>query len=375
MTAPAARVIGIDLGTTNTVGALGGEVLQASDGTTTLASVVAFPPNGATLIGALAKRRRAIDPRNTISSAKRLMGKGFRSYSASQFRTQYPHELVETTLGGCGFRTRAGVIGPSQVASYVIGKLLATHSIAPTSCDAVIAVPASFDQAGLQATVQSAEQAGLRNVTTLLEPLATARAYLRRTPERWSRVAVYDFGGGTFDLAIVDASTPEPRLIAHGGDAYLGGDDLDKAIADWVAQRTLERHGWDLKTDAEVYDRLMVQAERAKVRLCIAPQTRIELAQVDPGAVAAGDALVLTRDDLALLAAPLLSRTFLVCDEVLRTAGLSRSQVDAVFLAGGATLLPSVREGATGYFGAPVRAAYDPMQVVSIGASLTGGPN
>jgi molecular chaperone DnaK len=364
------KVVGIDLGTTNTVGALGGASLQSADGGVTMPSVVAFPPSGATLVGSVAKKRRAIDPKNTVFSAKRLMGKGWHSYNATQFRKQYPFDLVETANGSCAFKTRAGLFSPSDIGSYIIGKLLSTHRIEPIQCDAVIAVPASFDDAARAATVHAAEQAGLRNVSTIAEPVATATAYLERVHLGSKRVAVYDFGGGTFDLAVLETSGTNARVLGHGGDAYLGGDDIDRAIAEWAAGQTLERHNWDLSTHPEVYDRLAVQAERAKIRLSIASQTRIELSQIDPGAPAAGEGLVLERDTLLRLCSPFIARTFLICDQVLHEAGLIASNIDAVFLAGGTTLLPAVREGVGRYFGAPVHSELDPLEVVSIGASL-----
>jgi molecular chaperone DnaK len=366
------HVIGIDLGTTNTVAAVSGGALHGSDGDVVLPSVVAFPPSGATLVGGMAKKRRAIDPKNTVFSAKRLMGQGWHSYAATQFRKQYPFDLVETASNLCAFKTRAGTFSPSDIGSYVVGKVLSMHKLDPIQCDAVIAIPASFDQAAHAATVQAAEQAGLRSVSTIPEPVATALAYLARAKVRHRRVAVYDFGGGTFDLAVVDTAATPTRVIAHGGDAYLGGDDIDKALTDWAAQQTLQRHKWDLRSDAETLDRLMVQAERCKVRLSLATQTRIELSQVDPGAPAAPEGILLDRDTLRRLAEPFISRTFLICDQVLRDASLRASDIDAVFLAGGTTLLPAVRESVARYFGAPVHAELDPIEVVSVGASVAG---
>ncbi len=369
------RSIGIDLGTTNTVGAIEGVTLVGgNEGGAILPSVVAFPPSGATLVGASAKKRRAIDPKNTIFSAKRLMGKSWHSYNAATFRKQYPFDLVATANGQCAFKTRAGTYSPTDIAAYIVGKLITQHRLDPMQCDAVIAVPASFDETARKATVAAAQQAGLRDIVTVAEPVATAMAYVNAVPTRYQRVAVYDFGGGTFDLAILDASQRPAKVVAHGGDPYLGGDDIDRALGEWAAQRTLEQHGWDLRSNPEIADRLVVQCERAKMRLGLAPQTRIELSQIDPGAPAAAESIALDRDMLKRLSDPFVARTFLICDQVLRDAGLQANDIDAVLLAGGTTLMPSVREAVGRYFGAPAHAEFDPLEVVSIGASRVSIP-
>jgi molecular chaperone DnaK len=181
---------------------------------------------------------------------------------------------------------------------------------------------------------------------------------------------VYDLGGGTFDLAIVDCSGPHARVIAHGGDAYLGGDDVDSAIAAWVADQVVRQFGWDLRRDPVVLDRLLVQCERAKVRLGFAQDVRIELSQVDPAAPAAAQGVVLSRAKFDELSHDLVTRTFIVCDQVLKAASTTARDIDAVFLSGGTTLLPAVREGVARYFGSLPRCDYDPMEVVAVGASL-----
>jgi molecular chaperone DnaK len=367
------RTLGIDLGTTNTVGAIDAEVLQHSVGTeisSSIPSVVAFPPSGATLVGAAARRRRAIDPKNTIFSAKRLMGQRWTSYNATKFKQQYPFELRETATSGCAFRTRAGTFTPTDIGAKVIARLLGSHAIQPERLDAVIAVPASFDAGAREATLTAARKAGLSNAITIEEPIATCMAYLTLRNVAHRRVAVYDLGGGTFDVALLDCTGGPARVIGHAGDPYLGGDDIDAQISSWVAERVLAEHGWDLRGDPEVHDRLSVQCERAKIRLGIASQTRIELAQIDPSAPAAAQSVAFTREQLALLCQELVGRTFLICDQVLRDAGLQTSDIDAVYLAGGTTLLPVVREGVARYFGSLPRCEFDPMEVVAIGASL-----
>ena len=204
----------------------------------------------------------------------------------------------------------------------------------------------------------------------LEEPVATSLAYATTTAQRNARALVYDLGGGTFDLALIEHTDGGARVIRHAGDSFLGGDDIDRALAQWVAQEVLAQHKWDLRSDAEVYERLVVQVERAKIRLGSAATARIELSQVDPAAPAAADGVTLTREKAAELAMPFVQRTFALADEVLRDAGLKASQIDAVYLAGGATLMSCVRDGVAGYFGRLPRCDFDPMEVVAIGASL-----
>jgi molecular chaperone DnaK len=367
------RTIGIDLGTTNTVAALDGVTVQHASGMDSspiLPSVVAFPPSGATLVGATAKKRRAIDPKNTIYSAKRLMGQRWLSLSSTQFRKSYPFDLVETNTGGCAFKTRAGIFTPIDIASKLVDKLFAARIALRSSVGAVVTVPAAFDSSARQATIRAAEMAGITQVHIVEEPVATATAYVTARNERVRYAAVYDLGGGTFDLALIDCSVQPTRVIHHAGDPYLGGDDIDRVLADWAADQVLQRHGWDLRGSAEVYDRLVVLCERAKIRLGLAASTQLELSQVDPAAPFAGEVLALDRERLAQLAGPLVSRTFLLCDQVLRDAGLRASDVGAVYLAGGTTQMPLVRDGVGTYFGSLPRCEFDPMEVVAVGASL-----
>lgn len=366
------KTIGIDLGTTNSVAAIDGTILQhtsGADASPIIPSVVAYPPSGATLVGLPAKRRRAIDPKNSIFSAKRLMGQRWDSYAAKKFSRQYPFDLVQVDAR-CGFRTRAGIFTAPDIGSRVIEKLLLASSTSAGDCRAVISAPAAFMQEARQASVEAAQQAGLRDVVVLEEPVATAIAYHTIRGDRLRHVVVYDLGGGTFDFAVLNCEGDQARVLRHGGDPYLGGDDIDLAIAEWAAADVLKRFGWDLRANADVFDRLTVQAERAKIRLGFAAETRIELSQVDPSAPQASESITLDRPRLQELAGALVARTFIICDSVLRDAKLTTSDIDAVYLAGGATMLHMVREGVAQYFSALPRCEFDPMEVVALGASL-----
>jgi molecular chaperone DnaK len=333
---------------------------------------VAFLPSGAVLAGAAAKRRRAIDPRNTIYSAKRLMGQRWLSYATTQFRKSYPFDLIETAQGGCAFQTRGGAQSPIDIGSRLIDKVYAARPALRSDTSAVVAVPTAFESSARDATREAARRAGIDQVSIVDEPIATAIAYGTAHNERIALSVVFDLGGGTFDLAVLEGSGERARVVGHAGDPYLGGDDIDRLLSQWVAAEVLRRHGWDLSADPEVFDRLVVQCERAKVRLGLAQSTQIELAQVDPAAPLAPHNVTLDRAKLSELAQPLVGRTLLLCDQVLREAQLRPQRIEAVYLAGGTTLMPLVRDAVTHYFGRLPHCELDPMEVVAMGASLSG---
>lgn len=367
------KVIGIDLGTTNSVAAIDGTVVKpaaSEDASSILASVVAFPPNGATLVGAQAKRRRAIDPINTIFSSKRIIGANWHAYQTTKFRKQYPFDLIENAQHQPVFRTRAGDLTPIDIGAKILEAILRGAVLDPQQFQATVCVPAAFDGAARNATALAASMCGLADPHIIEEPVATATAYLTTASERHGIFAVYDLGGGTFDIAILDGDSDPARVLAHGGDAYLGGDDVDLTLAEWIADEVVRSHGWDLRSDKYVFDRLLWQAEQAKIRLCFATQTRVELSAIDPAAPVSDATIVIDRERLENLGRDLVARTFQVCDDTLRSAGVRNTDLGAVFLAGGATLLPSVRKGVASYFGQLPRCDFDPLEVVSIGASL-----
>jgi molecular chaperone DnaK (HSP70) len=365
--------IGIDLGTTNTAAAVDGRVVPIGDeprGRATLPSVVAYPPTGATIVGVAARRRRAIDPKNTISSAKRIIGRGWFARETGAFAGRYPFDLVRIGAGLPAFRTRAGVLTPTDIAAAVLRAVRSRLEKAGAKGGVTVGVPSGFGPAERAETAAAALAAGLGPVRIVDEPVATAWAYHQAAHAREGRAVVFDLGGGTFDLAVLDCRTEPFTVLAHGGDLYLGGDDLDHALAEWAAAETLRLHGWDLRADAEAFDRLVLECERAKIRLSFAPQTRIELTDVDPAAPLTAGALVLERTRLEALCTDLVRRTFGVCDEVLAQAGVRAREVEAVYLAGGTCQLPMIRAAVEQYFGRAPRCDFDPMEVVAIGASL-----
>lgn len=369
------RSIGIDLGTTNTVAAVDGHVLPVGlDVHGVIPSVVAFAPSGEELVGEPARARRPIDPSNTIYSAKRLMGETFYSYRTAEFRRSYPFELVEAQDAVTAFRTRAGDFTARDIATKVIGALTARASIQPDATSAVVTVPAAFELAQRSATRRALRNAGFPDVRMVDEPIATAIAYLQRS--NLKHAVVYDLGGGTFDLAVLDCSVRPFRILAHGGDSYLGGDDIDRALAKWVALEVLRTTGWDLSADAQTFDRLVLETEKAKRKLSEQFSVIIDVADVDAAAPAGLEPVTLSRPKALALVSDLVRRTFAICDDVLRSAGLKTKDLDAVFMAGGSTALPGVAEHVQEYFGKRPRTDIPPMEAVAIGASLAAArPN
>ncbi len=360
--------VGIDLGTTNTVVARNFEALRIQGNGSVMPSAVAYPPNGATLIGNAARRRRALDPQNTILSAKRVIGARWHSSYTAQFREHYPYDLVEGPDGGPVFRTRAGIASPVDIGGTVVRGLCELTRCPTRDVHAVVTAPVGFDRRRRDATAEAVSRARFATVRVVEEPIATALAYLNRSNLKYA--FVYDLGGGTFDAAVVDCSSYPFRVIGHGGDPYLGGDDVDRTIALYVADRTLSRDGWDLSNDAITFDRLVHACELAKCELGESQEAAIAIPSVDPAAPESCGVIPISRDEVQQLTFDLVRRTFGICDEVLAQASLKARDMQAVFLAGGSTLLPGLRGYVEQYFGKRPRADLDPMQVVSLGASL-----
>ena len=362
------KTVGIDLGTTNTVVARNFEALNMEGQGCVMPSAIAYPPGGSTLVGRAARRRRAMDPKNTILSAKRIIGARWHSSYIKQFRQHYPYDLIETDQGEPAFQTRAGIISPVDVGAAVVRGLCELTNCPTQDVHAVVTAPVGFDQRRRDATMRAVQNARFATVRAIEEPIATALAYLNRSNLR--HAFVYDLGGGTFDAAVVDCSRYPFRVVGHGGDPYLGGDDVDRTIALHVADRTLSRDGWDLSNDAVTFDRLVHACEMAKRELSESEQASIAIPSVDPAAPESCGVITITQDEVQQLTLDLVRQTFGICDEVLAQASVRARDIDAVFLAGGSTLLPGLRSYVSQYFGKRPRYDLDPMQVVSLGASL-----
>ncbi len=362
--------LGIDLGTTYTVGAVHGDVLSFSDGekrSSLLPSVVAFPPNGKILVGQSARERKVMDPKNTIRSAKRIIGETWHSYQIKRYREHYRYPLVTDDGQSVAFETRAGWVTPDEVAPWS-SQLCSRSGLKPEECSSVVTIPASFQEPQSVATIKALREVGFNQIHLIDEPVASAIAYVEHSNLHYG--AVYDFGGGTFEVAILDCTEMPFRVIGCGSDSYLGGDDIDFSLASWVVEEVLRRFGWDLGSDPETFDRLIIAAENAKIRLSETESSDIALGEVDPAAPTDLGRLIIDRKLVWDLCSPIIRRTFSLCDEALDSARVKVNQIEAVFLAGGSTLLPGIHEYVGKYFGNRPRFDVNPMHVVSIGASL-----
>ncbi|MCB9592031.1 MAG: Hsp70 family protein [Sandaracinaceae bacterium] len=362
--------LGIDLGTTHTVVAHNGRasvVAPDEPRPTLLPSALAYPPSRQELVGWEAKRRRPIDPVNTLLSTKRLIGARSGSYRAQRFAEHHPYEIVDHH-GVAAFQTRCGVVTPVEAATRLLCTATMWSGCMTATRKAVITVPASFEQEERQATMEAARESGFAGAALIEEPVATAISYLDRSNVRYA--VVYDLGGGTFDLALVDCSRYPFRVVAHAGDPYLGGDDVDRILAQRVAERVLAEHRWDLAADPVTFARLTAACETAKVALATQDRVLVELAEIDPAGPWTSQPTALAQHDLVGITQDLVRRTFSLVDHVLSDAGVRTKDVDAIFMAGGSTSLPGLRETVGQYFSKRARFDLDPMHVVAVGASL-----
>ncbi len=364
--------IGVDLGTTNTVVATDARVLpmRTSDGAArSVPSVVAFPPTGGVLVGAGARRRRAMDPHNTLSSTKRLIGRLATSVAVGDFGRRYPQTLEAMPDGVIGFRTRAGLVSPIDTASLILRAAFQASQVDAEVASGVITVPAAFQHAQREATRRAGRMAGLADVRLLEEPVAVALAHGRDSvPGQYC--AVYDFGGGTFDFAVLEKKGDALHILAHGGDLFLGGDDLDAAFAGVAIARLLRDHNWDLTGSPEALNRLIFECEYAKRLLSAHDEVPIRMSEVDPDTPVGDIEIKVTRQEFEASVMNLVRRTFVACDEVLREANLSPREMSAVFLAGGTTMAPIVHKMAAGYFGLPPSHEVSPLDAIAVGASV-----
>lgn len=369
-------VIGIDLGTTNSVVAVadknGARVLSDEDGVL-IPSVVSFHPSGDVLVGSNAKERRLLDAQNTVYSVKRLIGRPYTSYEVTQARDRFAFELSEGPSGGVLVTARGETYTLSEISAFVLRHVRKVAETAlETECgQAVVTVPANFNELQRSATKAAGRVAGLEVLRILNEPTAAALAYgYNKTSNE--RVAVYDLGGGTFDITILQLAGDVFEVLATAGDTFLGGDDVDSAIADHMAAQFLEQSRYDVRQDRQAYERLKAAAEWAKIQLSDKPQVKLcieELAYGDGGKALNLD-FALTRDQLEHMCQPLVARSFDVCEDAMKAAGLRPTQLDNVILVGGSTRIPLLQRMVAEYFGRKPLADIDPDLVVAQGAAL-----
>src|SRR5579872_6090958 len=370
-------VVGIDLGTTNTVVACvrGGRVQVAADdhGRRLLPSVVSFHPNGDVLVGYPAKERRVVDARNTIASVKRLIGRSWDSEEIRRSRERFAFELKEGPGQGPLVVARGQEYTLPEISAFVLkrARQIAGSALGETVDRAVITVPANFNELQRAATKVAGRVAGLDVLRIINEPTAAALAYgLGRANKE--RIAIYDFGGGTFDCTLLDLSGNVFEVLATSGDSFLGGDDFDLLIAERMAEAFLKTHRYDPRTDAQSYERLRSAAEVVKIQLSTQERAHIKIREVAFGVGGAHLELDfgMTREELDALAAPLVSRTFNVCEEALSMARLPVTSFDKVILVGGSTRVALVRKRVEAFFGSPPLDRVNPEEVVAIGAAI-----
>ena len=370
-------VIGIDLGTTNSVVAVadqpGGRVLAGSDGLKLIPSVVSFHPSGDVLVGAPAKERRLLDAQNTVYSVKRLIGRPYTSYEVKQAQERFAFELSEGPSGGVLVTARGETYTLSEISAFVLRHVrkVAEEALGKECSQAVVTVPANFNELQRSATKAAGRVAGLDVLRILNEPTAAALAYgYNKTSTE--RVAVYDLGGGTFDITILQLAGDVFEVLATAGDTFLGGDDVDTSVADHMAAQFLEQNRYDARQDRQAYERLRAAAEWAKIQLSAKPDVKLcieELAYGD-GGVALNLDYALTRQQLEHMCQPLVARSFDVCEDAMKAAGLRPTQLDNVILVGGSTRIPLLQRMVAEYFGRKPLVNIDPDLVVAQGAAL-----
>jgi len=370
-------VIGIDLGTTNTVvsvvrdgqaSALLDDALQVL-----IPSIVSFHPNGNVLVGRAAKERRLVDASNTIYSIKRLIGRSWDSEEVRRARSRFPFEMREGPGQASLVVARGETYTLPEISAFVLrkAKAVAEAALGRSVDRAVITVPANFNDLQRAATKVAGRVAGLEVMRILNEPTAAALAYGygRASSER---VAVYDFGGGTFDVTLLDLSNNVFEVLATAGNTFLGGDDLDLAIAECMSELLVAQHRVDARADLQIFERLRAAAELVKHRLSTETEARITVSEIAHGLGGRGVdfEFSMTRQELERLALPIVDRTFNVCREALGIARMTANDFDQVLLVGGSTRIPMVRSRVEEFFKKPLRANINPDEVVAIGAAI-----
>ena len=371
------KILGIDLGTTNSCMAVmeGGKavVIPNAEGHRTTPSVVAFTKNGERLVGLTAKRQAVTNPKRTVFSIKRFMG---RKYSEVKHEIELvPYEVVEASNGDAHVKIDDKTYSPPEISSMILAKLKsdAEAYLGTAVSEAVITVPAYFNDSQRQATKDAGRIAGLEVRRIINEPTAASLAYgLDKKSEE--KIAVYDLGGGTFDVSILELGDGVFEVKSTNGDTHLGGDDLDEAIIDWLVEEFKKEHTVDLKKDPMALQRLKEGAEKAKCELSSGTTTEINLPFITADASGPKHLTqTLTRAKLEQVTEDLIARTVDPCNACLKDAGLNASDINEVILVGGQTRMPKVIETAKSTFGKDPHRGVNPDEVVAIGAGIQGG--
>ena len=372
------KVIGIDLGTTNSCVAImsGGDpvVIANAEGGRTTPSVVAFTDKGEQLVGQIAKRQAITNPENTIFSIKRLIGRKFNAPEVKQAKTRLPYKIVEAQNGDAHVEIRGKKYSPAEISAMILQKMRQTAEdyLGEPVTDAVVTVPAYFDDSQRQATKDAGKIAGLNVLRIINEPTAASLAY-GLDKKKDERIAVYDLGGGTFDISILEIGEGVFEVKATNGDTYLGGDDFDLRIMDWLVAEFKKDQGIDLKNDKMALQRLKEAAEKAKIELSASQETDINLPFVTADAGGPKHLNIkLTRAKLEQLVDDLIERSIAPCKKALGDAGISASSIDEVVLVGVMTRMPKVQKLVKEFFGKEPHKGVNPDEVVAVGAGIQG---
>jgi len=374
------KIIGIDLGTTNScvavVEAVAPRVLANRDGSRTTPSIVAFAGDGDRLVGQIAKRQAITNPQNTVFAVKRLIGRKFDDPNVQRACDLLPYALAEAPNGDVKVRVRDRQYSPEELSSFLLRELksFAEEALGEEVTEAIVTVPAYFDDSQRQATKDAGRIAGLEVLRILNEPTAAALAYGLDRQSGEKVIAVYDLGGGTFDISILQLAEGIFEVKATAGDTFLGGEDFDQRIIDWLVQEFRNETGLDLRSDRMALQRLKEAAERAKCELSTATETAVNLPFISADESGPRHlARTLTRDQFESLVADLVERTEGPCLDAVKAAGLRPDQIDEVLLVGGQTRSPCVARAVEKLFGRAPNREINPDEVVAVGAAIQAG--
>lgn len=371
------KIIGIDLGTTNSVVAFmeGGapKVIPNKEGANTTPSIVAFTKDGTRLVGVLAKRQAVTNPENTIFSAKRFVGQEYKNVTSEL--KNVPYKVVSRENGAAGIEIQGKVYSPEEISAAVLSylKQVAEDYLGEKVTEAVITVPAYFNDAQRQATKNAGKIAGLEVKRIINEPTAAALAY-GFDKKKSGTVAVFDFGGGTFDISILDINDGVIEVKSTNGDTHLGGDDIDQTIMNYLIEEFKKEQGIDLRSDKMALQRLKEAAEKAKIELSTLHETEINLPYITADATGPKHlTMKLSRAKLEALCSDIFRRLLEPCKKAIADAKINKDQIDEVILVGGSTRIPKVQELVKEFFGKAPNKSVNPDEVVAVGAAIQGG--
>ena len=378
------KIIGIDLGTTNScVAVMEGDqakVLENSEGGRTTPSIVAFTEDGEVLVGLPAKRQAVTNSKNTLHAVKRLIGRRFQEKEVQKDLSLVPYKVVKSDNGDAWVEVRGKKMAPPEISARVLQKMKKTAEdyLGEPVTEAVITVPAYFNDSQRQATKDAGRIAGLEVKRIINEPTAAALAYGLDKKRGDRKIAVYDLGGGTFDISIIEIAEVDGEhqfeVLATNGDTFLGGEDFDNRVIDYFVGEFKKEQGIDLKNDPLAMQRIREAAEKAKIELSSSQQTDVNLPYVTADASGPKHlAMKLTRAKLESLVEDLVQKTIAPCRVALKDAGLSAGQIDDVILVGGQTRMPKVQEQVQTFFGKEPRRDVNPDEAVAVGAAVQGG--